>query len=299
MWPFTQEKKYDIRGKTVLVTGGLGCLSEHLNETLLGMGAKLVLTDFLSDDEGSKKCQEYNDKAGRRVAAYIRADLTSLDDLEIMVDKAFRTFETVDVLVNNIGMPAYGDFYEDHDSKSIAYNLDVNLRAAMIATRLFVEKVRASGTNREAAVVSNSSISSMMPNEHFMLYGTSKAALIYFTQANAYLAPQIRVSCVAPFMVDSPMVNRYKKHIDSPYYNVHTVVPIENVTAATIKLIESRSSAGQSIISIGDWYTLPVWHFTASKAYMYILILLSWVVGILKAMVGIRRQPQFDKEKYR
>ncbi|KAJ1662653.1 hypothetical protein IW140_005574 [Coemansia sp. RSA 1813] len=298
MWPFTQ-KKYEIRGKTVLITGGLGFLSLHLNEHLIDMGAKLVLTDFLSNEEGNQKCQEYNDKAGRRVSAYIRADLSKIDDLEMMMNKASRVFGPLDVLVNNIGMPAYGDFYEDHDSKSVAYNLDVNLRAAIIATRLFVEHVRSSGDRREAAVVSNSSISSMVPNEHFMLYGTSKAALIYFTQANAYLAPQIRVSCVAPFMVDSPMVNRYKKHIETPFYNVHTVVPIENVTAATVKLIESRSSAGQSIISIGDWYTLPVWHFTVSKAYMYILILLSWFVGILKAMVGIRRQPQFDKEKYR
>ncbi|KAJ1891170.1 hypothetical protein LPJ81_005793, partial [Coemansia sp. IMI 209127] len=88
-------------------------------------------------------------------------------------------------------------------------------------------------------------------------------------------------------------------HIETPIYNVHTVVPVETITAATVDLIESRSSGGKSVIQIGDWYTLPVWHFTASKAYMYILIALSWFVGILKAMVGIRRQPHFDKEKYR
>ncbi|KAJ2549390.1 hypothetical protein EV175_004469 [Coemansia sp. RSA 1933] len=298
MWPFMQEK-YEIRGKTVLVTGALGCLSAHLNEHLIGMGANLVLSDFLSNDEGNRKCQEYNDKAGRRVACYVRADLSKVEDIERMVECASRAFGHLDVLINNIGMPAYGDFYEDQDSKSIAYNFDVNLRAAIITTRLFVEHVRSGGDKREAAVVSNSSISSMVPNEHFMLYGTSKAALIYFTQANAYLAPRIRVSCVAPFMVDSPMVNRYKKHIETPFYNVHTVVPIEKVTAATVALIESRSSAGKSVIQIGDWYTLPVWHFTASKAYMYSLIVLSWFVGILRAMVGIRRQPQFDKEKYR
>ncbi|KAJ1886060.1 hypothetical protein LPJ81_006776, partial [Coemansia sp. IMI 209127] len=158
MWPFTKDK-YEIRGKTVLVTGGLGFLSAHLNEHLLGMGANLVLTDFLPNDEGSQRCQAYNDKAGRRVASYIRADLSKVEDIEMMIESASRVFGPLDVLINNIGMPAYGDFYEDQDAKSIAYNFDVNLRAAIISTRLFVEHVRSSGNKREAAVVSNSSIS--------------------------------------------------------------------------------------------------------------------------------------------
>ncbi|KAJ2554610.1 hypothetical protein EV175_002533, partial [Coemansia sp. RSA 1933] len=99
MWPFSPEPKYEIGGKTVLVTGALGFIGIHAVERLVGMGASVMMADIAAAAVGEDKSKDLNDKAGRKATAYTRTDVMQADEIHAMFGAAQREFGTpVDVL---------------------------------------------------------------------------------------------------------------------------------------------------------------------------------------------------------
>ncbi len=82
----------------------------------------------------------------------------------------------MDVLVNSAGIGIGGSF-ADQQTKAIALQLDVNLRATMVVTREALPLLRAS----KGQIVKLASIAGTIPTPGLAVYGATKAALISFT----------------------------------------------------------------------------------------------------------------------
>lgn len=82
-----------IEGKVAIVTGGAQGIGAVYAKALAAEGARVVISDIL---DGSDLAGEIGD-----AARFIRADISSLDEIRAMTDFTVAEFGTVDILVNN------------------------------------------------------------------------------------------------------------------------------------------------------------------------------------------------------
>ena len=108
----------------------------------------------------------------------------------------------MDVLVNSAGIGIGGSFAEQ-DTKRIALQLDVDLRATLVITRESLPHLRAS----RGQIVTLASIAGTIPTPGLAVYGATKAALIAWTSSlNREEAEHgIRATAISPGFVATRM----------------------------------------------------------------------------------------------
>ncbi|KAJ2723944.1 hypothetical protein GGI07_002322 [Coemansia sp. Benny D115] len=276
MWPFYPTPEYEIRGKVAVVTGALGAIGKTIALQLIDQGARVALIDMLDNGTGEDFCREINGLSAEPniTAAYVQANLRNLEEIERALQAAVNIFGQIDILVNNAGVASTADFFVDQSSESVSEIIDVNLRAPMESTRLFVKMIMAGG--RQGVVVNIASIAALSPVKRFEVYGTTKTALVFFTETCVYLDPQVRVTGVAPFFVNSPLAFRDGIINSIAFVNRHTLISATDVSHAVVRQIKDKGSAGKTVMLVGAWGSLPVWQFKASGAYAMLAIYLCW-----------------------
>ena len=70
----------DLKGKTILMTGALGAIAEHMVRRLGEAGATLVLTDIKPEDAAQRMLDEW--KISRVSYSYFAADITDAAGVE-------------------------------------------------------------------------------------------------------------------------------------------------------------------------------------------------------------------------
>lgn len=135
------------------------------------------------------------------------ADASDPDAVARCVERCRRELGPIDVLYNNVGIMTFGSATElavaDWDRV-----MAVNARSPFLACQAALPDMMAAGGG---AIVNVSSIAAMRwTGARYLPYSASKAAIIGFTCALAleYAAHGIRVNCVVPGYVDSPMMRR-------------------------------------------------------------------------------------------
>jgi len=129
------------------------------------------------------------------------------------VGDCVRVFGGLDVLVNNAGIHfARGiDEYSEDEIDSV---LGVNLKGALHAIRAAVPHLRRS----RGAIVTVSSMTGLVGQDRGAVYVATKGALIALTKALALeLATDgIRVNCVCPAGVDTPLMRQWAATLPDP-----------------------------------------------------------------------------------
>jgi 3-oxoacyl-[acyl-carrier protein] reductase len=186
-----------LRDKVALVTGGSRGIGRAIARGLADEGCRITICA-----RGEETLQATADEIRSRGVDVLAvpADVTASNGLESVVDKAMTTFGRIDILVNNVGGSRLQSFVETSD-KDWQDILDVNLFAAVRATRLVVPSMKAQGGG---AIIIISSIwgreAGGLGLSGFVTYHAAKAAEIGMSKSLAReLAPfNIRVNTVAP-----------------------------------------------------------------------------------------------------
>ena len=196
-----------FNGRVAIVTGG-GARGDGIGNgraaaiLLAEAGAHVLVVDRQLD-LAERTVEMIIERGGS--AAACAFDVTSLDQCEAMVDEAVRRWGRLDVLDNNVGIGSAGSVV-DESLDRWADVMRVNVDSMVLASRAAIPKMREVGGG---SIVNVSSISALRPRG-LTAYSTSKAAVIGLTQAMAvdHGAEGIRVNCVAPGPVFTPMVDR-------------------------------------------------------------------------------------------
>ncbi|KAJ2561147.1 hypothetical protein GGH95_004768 [Coemansia sp. RSA 1836] len=288
MFSWSSSPAYDISGKVVVLTGALGAIGRRLAVRLAERGARLALVDVCSSnsDGAVDLCSELNSGAGQRVAVYLAADLRRGSDIARMLEWAAEEYgHAADVLINNAGIASPATLYDDETFERLSAMLDVNLRAPIEATRVFVKQVQAAG--RSGVVVHMASMGGLMPNRGGEVYGAAKAALIHLTRASRALAPQIRVCAVAPYYVRTPMVLDNPKLQNNPTVYPALMLDVDQVCDATLRCIADPGSAGRTYALIGCWAYARMWLYDFAAAHVTLLAGLALFVAMVRRILGL------------
>lgn len=162
---------------------------------------------------------------GRTLA--LAADIGDAESPTRIVREVMSTFGRIDVLVNNAAVIQNGRL-ETFDRSVFDEHYAVNVAGPFFLLAAALPALRASP---DAAVVNVSSSVGSMIKPGSMLYGSTKAALEYLTRAWAYeLAPDgIRVNCIAPGPVNTPIHATYSDNLQATYADLARRIPLGRI----------------------------------------------------------------------
>jgi len=190
-----------FKGKVAVVTGGAMGIGEAAAKRFAELGAAVAILD--RDRAAGEKVAEALRGNGKRVEFY-ECDVAAPTQVESAMNAAAVAFDGIDVLVSNAGIQRYGDVIETTDAVWDEV-MSVNLKGCFYAAKYAVPHMmkRASG-----AIVVVGSVQSFTAVGNSAAYVAAKHALLGLARAMAldYARNNIRVNCVCPGAIDTPML---------------------------------------------------------------------------------------------
>lgn len=198
-----------LAGKVAIIAGG-GAAGDGIGN---GRAAAILLaragTHVLVADRDLKLAErtvEMIKAEGGQHAAAFAGDMTQEADCKRLVDAAVDRWGRLDFLDNNIGIGSRGSVVEEKPEEYRRV-MQVNVETMFLLSKHAIPAMIK--TAKGGSIVNISSISALRPRG-LTTYTTSKAAVIGLTQAMAvdHGKDHIRVNCICPGPMFTPMVNR-------------------------------------------------------------------------------------------
>jgi NAD(P)-dependent dehydrogenase (short-subunit alcohol dehydrogenase family) len=208
--------------RVAVVTGGGTGIGAEAARVLGANGCAVVLV-------GRREQQLRKVAADLEAAEVVAVDLAHRDAPQRIVDATLGTFGRLDVLINNAAVIRNGPF-DSFTTDEFDVHVAVNLRAPFFLTQAALPALREGDA---AAVVNISSSVGSIVKPGTTLYSVTKAGLEYLTRANAYELAQwrIRVNCIAPGPVDTPLHATYMDDLEAGYRDLSRRIPLGRMGA--------------------------------------------------------------------
>jgi nogalaviketone/aklaviketone reductase len=209
-----------VTGRVALVTGAGSGIGAAAAARLSADGCAVALV-------GRREALLNEVAAGLECAEVIVADLAEPGAPKHVVEATLAAFDRLDVLVNNAAVIANGPF-EGFTIEQFDRHVAVNLRAPFFLSQ---EALPALRRGDAAAIVNISSSVASIVKPQTTLYSTTKAGLEYLTRATAYEFAQwrIRVNCIAPGPVDTPIHATYLDDLEAGYRDLARRIPLGRI----------------------------------------------------------------------
>jgi NAD(P)-dependent dehydrogenase (short-subunit alcohol dehydrogenase family) len=197
-------------GKTVLVTGAAKGIGRAVAIHVAREGARVALVD--RDREALEQTATEIASGGHEVVPLI-ADVSNSAQVTDAVTRAVAHFGTIDVLVNNAGIH-FARALDDYSDEEWQRIFSVNVNGAFYTTRAALPALRRS----RGVIVNVSSMTALVGQDRGAAYVASKGALVSLTKALALelAADGIRVNCVCPAGVDTPLLRAWAETLPDP-----------------------------------------------------------------------------------
>jgi dihydroanticapsin dehydrogenase len=195
-----------VAGKRVIVTGGASGIGEASVRRFVEEGARVALFDV---DEARGEAL-----AAETGASFHRVDVTRDAEVGAAIDRVAAGFGGLDVLHANAGTARTGGSL-DQTEEDWDLIFDLNVKSVWLCSKHVVPHLSAAGGG---SIVITGSTSGMVGFPGVIAYTASKGAVINLTRSLAleHAARGIRVNCVSPGHIDTPLSRGHFTDPDDP-----------------------------------------------------------------------------------
>ncbi|WP_027385570.1 SDR family oxidoreductase [Chryseobacterium gregarium] len=163
----------ELKGKTILITGGASGIGLEAAKQFLEIGARVIITGRNQDKLNAAK-SKYPELTA------IKSDLANAGDATILYDK-IKKLGGIDILYNNAGVMVSSSnlgMANDRHLEGAAYEMDINYLGVIRINNIFMDMLK---SRKEAAIINTTSILSKVPSLIEATYSSSKTALAFYT----------------------------------------------------------------------------------------------------------------------
>src|SRR6478672_7751875 len=184
--------------KVCLVTGAGSGIGRATAQRFASEEGKIVVID--RDENGGTETVDLIRKSNGQ-AIFSKCDVGKEDEIKASVQLALDTWQRIDVVVNNAAMMTFKKII-DLTSEEWDTVMNVNLRSVFLFCKYTIPHLN------KGAIVNVSSVHAHETTANVVPYASSKGAMEAFIRGVSmeYPPPKLRINCVAPGAVDTPML---------------------------------------------------------------------------------------------
>lgn len=203
---------YGTKNLTIVITGGTSGIGRACAEFLASEGAKVFI--LARHEKKVKNC------------TFIKCDVTKRIDVKNAMAKVVKVTGSIDILINSAGVYAE-QMLERSTDKDYDLLMDTNVKGTVLTIQYALKYMD------KGNIVNVASDAGIRGNYGCALYSATKGAVVALTRSLALdLAPNIRVNCVCPADVDTPLLQKQCKAGHYTYADVASVYPLQRVAKA-------------------------------------------------------------------
>lgn len=194
-----------LEGRVALITGGTGGIGAATVRRFVAEGAWVVASGR-SPERGAELERELGEQV-----RFIAADVTEVDQLESLIDRAAAWRGRLDVLFNNAGESQAPASLLDLKPETLRAEIDTLFTSVVLATRKAALAMRDNG----GVILNCSSTAGHRAGSQSAVYSALKAAVSHFSRCAALelAGSRIRVNAISPGAIVTPI---FLKALDVP-----------------------------------------------------------------------------------
>jgi len=194
---------FDLKGKSVVITGGTGVLGREMSAGLARAGARVAVLGR-NRENGEALVSSIREAGGE--ALFTQADVLDGAQLKAANEAVLEAYGSIDILVNAAGgnmagavIPPDKNFF-DLDISAFEQVVDLNLTGTVLPTQVFSADM---AKRRQGVIINIASMASFRPITRVVGYSAAKAGIKNFTEWLAVemarkFGEGIRVNSIAP-----------------------------------------------------------------------------------------------------
>lgn len=255
--------KFDLTGKAVIISGGMGLIGKAFAEACLQFGAKVVIAD-IDKTNPEKYADDLKKKTGREVAG-VSMNVAKRKDVELLKKITLEKYGSIDGLINchqNKTARFFANFDEftDEDWDAI---VETNLKGTFLTCQIIGGYMAEKGSGSIINMPSTYSV--VAPNQNLYkgttlgtpaAYSASKGGVMALSQylATYWADKGVRVNQITPHGVWNNHEEAFEKNF-SNFSPMQRMSYNHEVACAAVYLLSDASSyvTGDNLRVDGGW----------------------------------------------
>lgn len=196
--------KYELDGRTAIVTGAGAGIGEACTRAFASNGAAVLVVDL--DENGAERVAGTISEDGGTALSHT-ADVSDLDSVEAMVARAEDELGPLRIAINNAGIAGTSQPTGEYDVDAWRRVMSVNLDGVFYCLRAQIGPISRAGGG---SIVNMASVLGSVGIENSPAYVAAKHAVVGLTKAAAleHAAEDVRVNAVGPGFISTPLLEQ-------------------------------------------------------------------------------------------
>ncbi len=202
----SQAIEMSLRGKAALITGASSGIGYAVAELFSQHGAKIAVVAGRNMESAERLAADIHASGGEAIA--LQCDVSKEVNVSHLAKKVAVRFGKIDILVNSAGITGPALPVDQMGVSDWDRVFQVNVRGTFLCCKHCIPFML---SQKAGNIINLSSIAGLRASQISPCYSATKGAVISFTRslALAYAKSGIRVNCICPGTIETPMVSSF------------------------------------------------------------------------------------------